>query len=364
MKPIRDNWWLRRAAVLLFGQGPRALAGGGAETLGAELLYRKEGRAFDAPAVEKVRPELPARVAEWPVEHRKEPPVQVWRMREAGIYDENGVVYDRRTRRAVREMTEFWWTTPERNPVFQLPRAKAVRHFPGRTVFLGGLGGQTFYHFLVEILPKLRAMAPWLQDAERLVVQRYIEPTKETWIRHAGCQLPIEWLVSLSHFTFDELIFCTPIVTDCRPGPTAIEDLRAVVGCRVSFPGARRTRCVWASRLRAGARRAEWEKQLIENLPAPWEVVDFSELTPGEAIDLGNEVAAFAGLHGAAFANLALWPPGVEVLEVYTGPNAPWYPCLSMTAKQRHRVFFAEDESSLGEIRRLLDELARAVGSE
>jgi hypothetical protein len=52
----------------------------------------------------------------------------------------------------------------------------------------------------------------------------------------------------------------------------------------------------------------------------------------------------------------------VEVLEVYTGPNAPWYPCLSMTAKQRHRVIFAEDESSLGEIRRLLDELARAVG--
>jgi hypothetical protein len=364
MRLIKDNVRLRRAAVRLFGQGPRKLAKGGAETLGAELLSTEEGREFYGPAVEKVQPELPECVKDWPVALRQEPPVQVWRMRNAGIYDENGVVYDRRSRQAVREMSAFWWTSAEQNPVFQMPRAKKVRHFPGRSVFLGGLGGQTFYHFLVEILPKLQPLGPWLPGAERLIVQRYIEPTKVTWLQHAGCDLPIEWLNSLSHFTFDELIFCMPIVTDCRPGPGALQVLRSVVGGDAWSGSPPRTRCIWASRLGVHAHRAEWEKRLIENLPSPWEVVDFAEISPQEAIDLGREVKAFAGLHGAAFSNLALWSPGVEVLEVYTGPNAPWYPCLSMTAKHNHRVVFAEGEASVPGIERRLAHLANAVGAE
>jgi len=280
-------------------------------------------------------------------------------MRTAGIYGEDGVIYDRRTRQALRETTNYWRTEPWNHPVFQLPRAKVVQHFGGRSIFLGGLGGQTFYHFLVENLPKLTAMQPWLDQADRIVVQRYIEPTKEAWLRHANCGLPIQWLSSLDHFTFDELVFCAPIVNDCRPGPGALRRLREVARCGEAEPRADRTRCIWASRLGAHARPVEWEQRLIESLPSGWEVVDFAALTPEQAVKFGDQIRAFAGIHGAAFSNLGLWAPGVKVLEVYTTKEPPWYPTISISAGHKHFVKFATDKGVIPEMLEKMKEMGK-----
>jgi capsular polysaccharide biosynthesis protein len=346
--------------VRLFGEGPRALARGNAGRLGAELLASSEGDEFAAPAVADVTPKLPFAVSQWPTDIRREPTVAVWGMQAAGIYGEDGVIYDRRTRQALQETTIYWRREPRKHPVFELPHAKPVQHFPGRSIFLGGLGGQTFYHFLIENLPKLSALAPWLQDAERIVVQRYIEPTKEAWLGHAGCQLPVQWLQSLEHFTFDELIFCAPIVADCRPGPGALRRLREVVGVQRATGRQGRTRCIWASRVGAHARPIKWEQRLINNLPSGWEVVDLATLKPQEAIELGSQIRVFAGLHGAAFSNLGLWEPGMKVLEVYTTKEPPWYPTISMSAGHEHFVQFAKDETAIPGIL----EAIRAIGDE
>lgn len=342
--------FLRRAAVRLFGQGPRSLARESARELGAELLTSFPGEDFAAPSSAEVTPDLQFAVSDWAKEPRREPSVEVWRMRMAGIYGEDGVIYDRRTRQALRETTNYWRTEPWNHPVFQLPRAKPVQHFVGRSIFLGGLGGQTFYHFLVENLPKLTALQPWLDQADRIVVQRYIEPTKEAWLRQAGCKLPIVWLKGLEHFTFDELFFCAPIVDDCRPGPGAVRRLRELVACGVSNGKTNRRMCVWASRLGAHARRVDWEQRLIDNLPSGWEVVDFAAMTPAQTVKLGTEIRAFGGIHGAAFSNLGLWEPGVKVLEVYTTNEPPWYPTISMSAGHEHFTKFAKGEETIPEI--------------
>lgn len=347
-----NSWekWLRRAAVRLLGQGPRSLAQDSAGDLGAELLASFKGEDFAAPSSAENTPEFSFDVASWPCEMRREPSVDVWRMRKAGIYGEDGVIYDRRTRQALQETTNYWRTEPRNHPVFALPRAKPVQHFGGRSIFLGGLGGQTFYHFLVENLPKLTGLKPWLDKADRIVVQRYIEPTKEAWLRQAGCKLPIVWLKGLEHFTFDELFFCAPIVDDCRPGPGALRRLRELVACGVSNGKTNRRRCVWASRLGAQARRVDWEQCLIDNLPSGWEVVDFAASTPAQAVELGSEIRAFAGIHGAAFSNLGLWEPKVKVLEVYTTKEPPWYPTISMSAGHEHFTKFAKGEETIPEI--------------
>jgi capsular polysaccharide biosynthesis protein len=344
---LKSSQLIRRLAVRLFGEGPRTLARGSAGRLGAELLASSEGVEFAAPAVAEVTSNLSFAVSQWPSQTRREPSVDVWRMQTAGIYGEDGVIYDRRTRQALQETTIYWRREPRQHPVFELPRAKPVQHFPGRSIFLGGLGGQTFYHFLIENLPKLSALAPSLQDADRIVVQRYIEPTKEAWLRHAGCQLPIQWLQSLEHFTFDEVIFCAPIVADCRPGPGVLRRLREVARGHESAQRKNRTRCIWATRLAAHARPVKWEQRLIDNLPAGWEVVDFAKLTPLEAIEMGREIRFFAGLHGAAFSNLGLWESGIKVIEVYATKEPPWYPTISMSAGHEHFVKFAKDETAI-----------------
>jgi capsular polysaccharide biosynthesis protein len=349
--------WLRRAVVRFLGEGPRCLAKGEAATLGVEILSSSESGVFEnAPAVNEVTPDLPVSVSAWPSVPLREPPLQVWRMRGAGIYGGDGVIYDRRTRRALRETTNYWFVDPEDHPVFKLPRAKPVQHFSGRSIFLGGLGGQTFYHFLIEGLPKLGALAEWGKNADRIIVPRYIESTKEAWLRHAGCRLPIVWLDSLSHFIFDELVFCMPVVADCKPGPGLLGKLRKVVGTQHPDSDVVRKRCVWASRVGPHARSVEWEQDLISALPPSWEVVDFGALKPWEAIDLGAQVRAFAGLHGAAFSNLGLWNPGVKVLEIYTRPNLTWYPSISLAAGHQHYVQFADDKGAVPRLIKTLEE--------
>jgi capsular polysaccharide biosynthesis protein len=351
--------WLRRSMVRFFGEGPRCLAKGEAATLGAEMLSSSEPGVFqNAPVVNEVTPDLPASVSAWPCAPLREPPIQVWRMRDAGIYGGDGVIYDRRTRQALRETTNYWFVDPQDHPVFKMPRANKPERFAGRSVFLGGLGGQTFYHFLIEGLPKLGALSAWMQDAERIVVPRYIEATKEAWLRKAGCRLPIVWLDSLSHFVFDELVFCMPVVADCKPGPGLLNELRKVLGIPEASHHGTRERCVWASRLGPHARNVDWEQDLIDALPPSWEVVDFGALKPQEAIDFGARVQAFAGLHGAAFSNLGLWNPGIKVLEIYTRPNLTWYPAISLAAGHHHYVKFAHDKGAVPVLIKALEEFS------
>lgn len=342
----RDCWFLRRSAVRLFGQGPRVLAPGDPATVGAELLRSDQPPPFNAPACREVTANLPACVADWPLASHMPAAGQVWRLHEAALYDDDGVIYHRPTRRALRETLVYWKIPPHRHPALGLPRVLPARNLPGITLFLGGLGGQTFYHFLVENLPKLALLQPWLATAERILVQNYLEPIKLAWLHRIGVTLPVEWLAPLDHIHCETLLFCTPLVDDCRPSPRIVATLRQLLGVPV-VPPAPRSRRIWATRINHAARPAPWEKNLVEHLPAGWEVIDLARLSPDELLALGREVAVFAGLHGAAFANLALFPSGVRVLEIYTRPHEAWYPCLSLSAGHHHEVAFADSAASI-----------------
>lgn len=329
-------WILRRAAVLALGEGPRTHAPL-ASLASAEVLKRETGSAFEGFGEEWVDCNTPEDTDAWLPQPLREPERRVVRLRGAGVFDDDGVIYELRSRRALSECLDYWDTPASRHPALGLPRLKPAQRLNGRTLFLGGLGGQTFYHFLLETVPQLALLRGEIAGADRILVQGYLETVKEAWLRRAGVRTPIVWLNALDHFHCDELVFCTRATRLYEPNPWCVRALRSLV----SLPerdAPTRDLHLWADRRRSSARPTAWASDVAERLPAPWQTVDFAQLTPEETLHLCRRCAAFAGVHGAAFANLVFCPPGTRVLEFYPEPNRAWFPTLSRICGHRHRV--------------------------
>lgn len=334
------NWWIRRIAVRTFGHGPRTVAPPGRLGASLRLIRCEPGAAFRTFLPRVVDATTPTEVASWPLADAQDPDRCVYVLRDAGLYDGDGVIYERPTHCALRDTLDYWGVPPERHPAMGRPRISAPQSLAGTSAFIGGLGGRTFFHFLVETLPQLAVLGPDLGSARRLIVQGYLEPTKEAWLRHAGVRLPITWLQPLDHLLCEELIFCPRVARRFQPSPWSVTALQSLVGAPMRSAGSRR-RLIWADRRRSHMRFTSWEADLVAQLPSPWEAVEFSTLSPAQTLALCGECAAFAGLHGAAFANLALCPPGVRVHEFYQEPKESWYPALSAATGHEHFVAMA-----------------------
>ncbi|MBC8012429.1 MAG: glycosyltransferase family 61 protein [Burkholderiales bacterium] len=332
-----DCWPLRRLVVRLCGQGPRSI---GSVLDAAPPVVSEPGGVFRAPAPGlSVTPDLPGDVADWPHVTQAAPAVALHVLGEAALYDDDGAIYDLRTRRAFVETLHHWSAPPHRHPALALPFVKPARRLEGLSLFMGGLGGQTFYHFLIDHLPRLSLLSRLYPEARRIIVQDYIADNKTAWLRHAGCDLPVEWLRPLDHLHCERLAFTTHPNHLYAASPWSLASLLRLSGAGAARPS--RSRHIWASRLGTAARATPWEQDLICLLPPPWEVVDFGALSPAETIETMAGCTALAGLHGAAFANIALAPAGLRVLEVFSAPNHAWYPTISTLTGHKHRVLFA-----------------------
>ncbi len=336
------SWPIRRLAVRLFGQGPRVL---GSVAEFAQPLFTHPGENYDAPPHDQVCPDCPARVADWPRRKARAPNRSLYLIGNTGLYDDDGAIYDLRSRRAFIETLDYWFVPPHRHPSLALPRVHPPRHLPGLSLFLGGLGGQTFYHFLIDHLPRFALFAPLLDQARRLIVQAHIEDNKLAWLREAGCTLPVEWLGPLDHFHCEHLAFATRANGLFDVSPWTLVQLDALFP--PPSPAPTRHRFIWAGRVGAPARHTPWEADLIARLPRPWEVIDFARLAPAAVRQTLAECVAFAGLHGAAFANLALAPRGLRVLEVFPAPNYAWYPAISLLKGHDHEILFASSSGNV-----------------
>lgn len=340
----RAKWLARRGCVLLFGQGPRRFVSDDARRARTSTVFWERGGPFAAPAPLWTESTLPSRVADWPRDTLQEPERTVIMAENAALYDDDGAIYDRSTHGAYPETLESPEGRPERHLALTLPRLKMPRRLPGLSFFLGGLGGQTFFHFLIEILPKLHLLAQANLKVERLIVQGHFERNKAAWLAAVGASLPVEWIGPLDHLHCERLAFTPRVVDHYRPNPWAIATLRRLV--EAPSPRRQRFRRVWIDRSGSSVRPVAWERDIVATLPAGWDAIDFAQLTPAETLRTCSECTHLAGFHGAGFANAAFCPPGTQVLEFYTAPNHTWYPTLSAVCGHNHFVHLGVSDAA------------------
>jgi hypothetical protein len=235
------------------------------------------------------------------------------------VMDPHRVVIDGRGR-LIEELSTYWGTLSWRqHPMYWHPFPDPPLEIPGRLGVLAGRGDHSYYHFLIDILPRLAAF--------------------ET----AGVPQPDRWYAPLGHGFQRQILELAGFL----PGPEVIDaDLVPHVQAESllvpGFPDNHLRTPPWAvgfirDRLRNPelelipgrriyiTRGSDRNNRTVTNEPEVVQMLGelgFTVIDPG-ALTVAEQVRAFAEAewiispHGAGLANLAFASPGASVIEMF-----------------------------------------------
>lgn len=203
-----------------------------------------------------------------------------------------------------------------------LPRQTCIA---GRLAVLASAEGNTYFHWLFDVVPRLQTLAGVPYD--RALVECSLS-FQQSWLGMLGIDTAsVVPAVKHGHFKPDVLLVPSLPGTGLHVTPRSCKYLREIArqaGHLAPHPSGRR---LYVSRSDAHRRR-------IQNEDALWKVLkarDFERLEPGQVsaadqIRLFSEAAVVVGPHGAGLSNLVFCAPGTQVLELF----APTYvnPCF------------------------------------
>jgi len=231
-----------------------------------------------------------------------------------------------------------WNKIPEDHGVMRRFRLPPPSRLGGITVLLGSTGGDTYHHWMMDVLPRielLQTAGTDLRKVDRFLVNGKGTPFQKNSLRCLG--VPAEKCIPLTgrcRFQCETLILPSLPFPTSRPSREACEFLCRSFGS--GEPGA--TQKLLVGRDGGVSRQVRKWEGIRKNL-LPLGFVDFD---PG-SVSLEEQVRAFAsaeivvGVHGAALTNLVFCRPGTPVVEIFGSAYVnPCYRNLCAAAGLRH----------------------------
>ncbi len=261
---------------------------------------------------------------------------------DAGVYGNHGWIYAPKARQFVAESCETWDGPFLQHDLFSRPGFPKAERLPGVSLLLSSLGGQTFYHFFTETLPKLALARELLDACDHVLISRYGEEWKMRWLQAWGVGSKVRVLNELSHLRCDQLIFTNRLVRHFEASPWAVEVLRHLPGLP-PVPSKAGTEVVWLDRAGTHVRKVDWEPSVAGAIGA--RPVRLEQLSPAEGAAACGKARVLVGFHGAAFCNMVFCPPGTGVLEIFLQPHYPWYARLAQSCGHHHRALLVANGS-------------------
>jgi capsular polysaccharide biosynthesis protein len=204
-------------------------------------------------------------------------------------------------------------TTPSQHPVFLRCRPPACTDVPGSLGVLTTRGSDNYYHFLLDVLPRLELLRKAGATPDAYLVPRSTRFQREL-LDHLG--LTAERCLDNAHVRADKLV--VPSLPDdrLRTPPWIVPWLRAQFLPDDILPPHRR---LYVTRGQARhTRRVENEADLLAELePLGFEVVDPGALSAADQVRAFAEAECIVGPHGAGLTNLAFASPGAAVVELF-----------------------------------------------
>ena len=228
---------------------------------------------------------------------------------------------------------------------FFFPKPK---HLRGTWVLLAVTGGNTFYHHLLEALPKYhllelagidpRRIDGWIINGQRAAFQT------DTW---KALGLEAKKLVTLnrrSFFQADRLIVPSLPSYPGHTPPWVVDFLRKLFDSKAK-PG-ETGESLWISRRKASTRRFLKEKAWLEKLtPFGFREVFCEDLTLQEQAKVFAGAGHVAGAHGAGMANLVFSRNGTTVTEFFNPRYVnTCYWTLANSAGLKYAYFFGSKQ--------------------
>lgn len=232
-----------------------------------------------------------------------------------------------------------WGRRPEENWTFRrlsLPRAEVLQ---GKTLVLASTGGETYFHWMTDVLPRLRLIREaGLEPAafQHILVNGTDKAFQKETLKMLGLPLSL-----CRTFPQNETAYlCEEAVVPSLPGVSGVVPPETIRFLReLSAPSESPSdKKLFIGRGGASHRRLTQEKEIREALERRgFETVECSTLSVRQQAELFASASVVVAAHGAAATNLAFCRPGTRVLELF-GPEYvnPCYRDLCVAAELRH----------------------------
>lgn len=244
--------------------------------------------------------------------------------------------------RVLRDATVYLSGPLEEHSVmrrFRLPRA---RRLPGRSAVLSVPGANRYYHWMLEVLPRLdllRRAGHALEWIDHFVVTALRHPfQRETLERFGILGNRIVESDEWQHLRFERMILPSLVGAPGFSSPRSVAFLRAEFAAERARPsgGPRR---IHVSRRRSRNRRIVNADELRPVLEARGVVEVFpEEMTVAEQVSLFAGAELVVAPHGGGLTNIVFCQPGTRVIEIFNpGDARTFYPALAAVAGVMHR---------------------------
>jgi hypothetical protein len=228
------------------------------------------------------------------------------------VIDTNGAL--------VEELCMYWGTSHWRqHPVFWHPFVEAPLEVAGGLGVLAARGDHSYYHFLLDVLPRLAIMdTPGVPTPERWYVPLQ-RPFQREILELAGLPPGANMVDSdlVTHVRAERLLVPGLPDAELRTPPWTVPFIRD----RLRPPGLERVarRRIYVTRGRERhSRTVTNEEDVVEMLAGRgFAVVDPGTMPVAEQVRTFAEAEWIVAPHGAALANLAFASPGASVIELF-----------------------------------------------
>ena len=302
-----------------------------------------EERTKVAPPSHPVLPKIHPLLATNPISYRS-----TWAQRFKGlkvfgptvsVVDEGGEL--------LADVSVEWGRKAEENWVFRrllLPKPQPVS---GRTLVLASTGGDTYFHWITDVLPRLglaRRAGYNIASFDWVLVNGLTHPFQQETLKHIG--IPKNRCLffnkkELAYEIEEALLPSLPGVPGVVP-PETVDFLRNTFSTKKNS----RSRKIFIGRGEAKHRPLIHEREIWAQLEnRGFDSVDCGKMSVQEQAEVFGSAEVVVGAHGAALTNLVFCRPGTRVVELFSPAYVnPCYRDLCIAAGLRHAAVIGNGE--------------------
>lgn len=241
------------------------------------------------------------------------------------------------------DQTNVFVMKPEALPLMRAPRLGTPRVLPGVTATITAAMSDSYYHWMLDLLPRLDLLQRAGIAYDRLIAPDALPFQRET-LRAAG--VSPEALVRPDDEFYVE---CETLLFPSVPGTAGQSPVWSLAYLRDLFAaernGQEQTRRLYLSRADTNRRRLANEDEVFAALEGSgFELVTGSGMTVAEQARLFAQAEVVVAPHGGALTNLVFCEPGTKVVEFFPpgyNPVCFWTICAGLDLP--YRPIFDED---------------------
>jgi len=249
--------------------------------------------------------------------------------------------------RLLADVSVEWGRKAEESWTFRrfcLPKAEKLA---GKTLVLASTGGDTYFHWMTDVLPRLRLIREAGFEAaafHHVLVNGTDKPFQKETLEMLGLPLSL-----CRTFPRNETVYlCEEAVVPSLPGISGVVPPETIRFLRELFvrPGSPDEKRLFLGRGRVGHRELIQEREIRRTLERRgFESVECSDLSVRQQAERFASASVVVVAHGAAASNLAFCRPGTRVLELF-GPEYvnPCYRDLCVAADLCHAAVIGNGE--------------------